>query len=532
MNGGLDLTLVPMSFIDEVAVQYGGAGSLFGSGTLGGAIHLSSGNLEAATGWNSTVHQQLGSFGSRYLGISGGYRQEKLRATVRVFTHRADHDFPFYNRYTNRKERRQNAGIQQRGLLTQTQWTPSPRHTVKATYWHQDNAVQVADVAAASGASRATQHDVFHRAVVHWQRRGAQQQWQVRTALLHHHLVYDDKVRAPSVSRSTSWITEAENTYYLSDENWLHGGVNHTYETAEVDGYAQPVRRNRTALFLSYRTQWQSALEATVGARETLIAGNWSPFLPSLGLRYALSPCWQLRSKVARSYQVPTFNDLYWAGSGGRGNAALQPETGWSTEVGAVFKQLPTSPNQATASLSLFSNHIDQWISWVPVEGAIWTPINVEQVWARGLEWEGSVRYPVAPSVFLKGWGQYSFTKSTKEQIKAGGSATELHKQLRYTPYHLAKASLSMHYHRLTIDYTAVWVGEQYTTSSNRRVLPAYQTGDLAVAYRWPLLPKHQVQLRARVDNLWNAAYDVREGYPMPGRHYQCSLMYQFNQLP
>src|SRR5665213_1406037 len=36
MNGLLDLSLVPINFMDEVRLQYGGAGALWGSGAVGG----------------------------------------------------------------------------------------------------------------------------------------------------------------------------------------------------------------------------------------------------------------------------------------------------------------------------------------------------------------------------------------------------------------------------------------------------------------------------------------------------------------
>ena len=530
MNGSLDLTLVPVSFVDEVTVQYGGAGSLFGSGTLGGAIHLTSDERTHPLGWNSQGYQQFGSFGHRYTGVSAGYRQATFATQVRAFASQADYNFSFRNEYTNREERRRNAGIRQQGILVENQWSPTAQHALSAKYWYQDNLVHIPNVTAAGGEAKATQADAFHRAVIRWRYRRHRQEWHVRTALLHHRLVYDDKLRLLSTSRSTSWITEAENTYYVSGEHWLHTGLNHTYETAEVDSYARPVERHRTALFLSYRALVLPSLEAALGARETLIDGHWSPFLPSLGLEYTLSPGWRLRSKVARSYRVPTFNDLYWAGAGGEGNPNLQPETGWSTELGITAEAPTAERTQASAGLTVFSNSVDQWISWIPLTGSVWTPINVEQVWARGVELRGSVRYHVTSALSARLEGNYSYTKSTKEGIKTGGSPTELHKQLIYTPYHQANVSLTVEYHALTLGYSFLFVGEQFTSASNRQMLPAYFVSDVSATYRWRFFPKHQVLVSGQVNNLANHAYSVRQGYPMPGSNYHISLIYQFNQ--
>ena len=529
MNGSLDLTLMPVSFVDEVAVQYGSSGALFGSGTLGGAIHLSSDTPSATLGWNSRLYQQAGSFGRCYTGLNAGYRSEKWATQVRTFAHRADYDFSFYNPYTNREEHRRNAGIDQQGVLIENQWTPTTQHTLRAKYWYQDNQAQIPDVASGGGETKATQADAFHRATVHWTYRQRHQEWQIRTALLHHRLVYDDKIRTLSTSRATSWITEAENTYYLNEENWLHTGLNYTYETASVDSYAEPVQRHRTALFLSYRTMLLPSLEATVGARETLIDGRGSPFLPSLGLRYSLSPVWSLRAKTARSYRIPTFNDLYWAGAGGQGNPDLLPETGWSHELGLRADAPTTGLAQGWIELTAFSNSVHQWIGWVPLAGNVWTPINVEQVWARGGEISGFIRQPIATSLSAQLQASYSYTKSTKERIAAGGKLQELHKQLIYTPYHQTNASLTVECQSLRFGYSVAYVGEQFTSASNSRTLPAYGISNVSVTYRWPIHPKHQVLISGQVSNLTNQDYYVRQGYPMPGRNYQLSFIYQFN---
>ena len=528
MSGSLDLTLIPASFIDEVSLQFGGAGPLFGSGTLGGAIHLAS---EPGTilGWQGQVHQQIGSFGQHYTGVNAGYRTKQTSTYVRWFNQQADYDYPFFNRYTQRKESRQNAGINQHGLLIEQAWTPSTSHHLSAKYWYQNNLVEIPEVAAAGGEAQATQADVFHRAVLQWRHQQSQQEWQVRSALLHHRLVYDDQVSVQSDSRAASWITEAEHTYYINKEHWLHSGLNHTYETAEVENYPQPVARHRTALFMSYRARLLSALEATVGARETLIDGTWSPFLPSLSLGYQASQSWLIKAKVARSYRVPTFNDLYWAGGAAGGNPNLLPEQGWSHELGVAWETTTVPKTPISAELTVFSNHIDQWIHWLPDSLGVWTPVNVEQVWARGVELGGTVDHRFTPHLSVRLWADYTYTKATKEQVKDSANWAELHRQLVYTPYHQAKASVNTQYRAFTAGYSWMYIGEQFTSGSNRQYLPAYSVHNISLTFRWLMQPRHQLLISGQLQNLWDRVYEVRRGYPMPGRHYQISITYQFN---
>lgn len=531
MNGSLDLTLVPVSFMDEVSLQFGATGSLFGSGTMGGAIHLASEGLPKSDGWNGRFYQQVGNFGNRYTGLNTGFRKERFAVKVRGFTSQADNNFPFFNIYNNRLENRQNAGIDQQGLLAESYFSPNNQHDISLKYWFQDNLVHVPNVAAAGGEARAIQADVFHRAILQWQRQGRNDVLKAHTAFIYHDLIYDDKITSPSVSQSASWVTEIENTYYLNKENWLYAGLNHTYETANVENYgAHQPQRNRIALFLSYRTLLINKLEASLGMRETLIDGELSPFLPSLGLNYALTKSWKLKSKVARSYRIPTFNDLYWVGAGGLGNRSLQPETGWSSELGIQASGQPSDRLKASGEATIFSNSIDQWIGWVPVTASLWSPINVEQVWARGAEVSGNMQYQLTHKLSAQLWGNYTYTKSTKEKINEGGSPTELHKQLIYTPYHQFKASANISYQQFVLGYSHLFIGDQFVTSSNHLILPYYNIGDISLTYHWNINSKHQVLINGKLNNAFNKDYEVRRGYPMPGRNYHISIIYQFNQ--
>ena len=68
MNGQLDLSLLPVFFFDEVEVQYGGSAALYGSGAVGGAIHLDN-QIDFEKGLRIGGHGKLGSFGEKMSGL-------------------------------------------------------------------------------------------------------------------------------------------------------------------------------------------------------------------------------------------------------------------------------------------------------------------------------------------------------------------------------------------------------------------------------------------------------------------------------
>jgi len=528
MNGSLDLTLVPAFFVDDLSLQYGNAGALYGAGTMGGAIHLNQ-EQNLSDGLSGKLFQQFGSFGESFSGLDLGYGSAKNSVRIRAFSRLADNDFPYYNIYQNQEDQRENAGIQQRGVLAEFYHPLTPKHQINIKYWLQDNSVEVPGVAAVSTPSETVQNDLFHRLLVNWKWSQYNQQLRVKTAVLSHQLEYDDNIREASLNEAFSWITELENTWYLDQEQWLLLGLNHTYEQAQVGNYgAEPIQRNRTALFVSYRTQLTEPLEVSIGLRETLIDQQWAPILPSLSLSYAINENFRLQSKVARSYNLPTFNDLYWRGIS-RGNPDLLPENGWGTEVGSEVK-LADQPNwKLNGTITAFSNWMNDWIQWIPLEQSRWSPRNVQQVWARGGEATIDAQVVLSHHTKLSAWGHYNYTRSTKQQIEDGGNSNELLKLLIYTPYHHGKASVQLDYKKWQWGVASNYMGDQFTNAGNSQILPAYTTTDFSIKYDWLIHSNHQINFIGSLNNIFNQAYEVRQGFPMPGRNYQISATYQFN---
>ncbi|MBL6447017.1 TonB-dependent receptor [Fulvivirga sp. 29W222] len=526
-NGSLDLTLMPVSFVDDVSLQYGGAGSLFGSGTLGGAIHLGTA-VAISEGFSGKFFQQLGSFGSTYTGANINWRHQRVRLSLRGFVNHADNDFTYYNRYTVRDEEQKNASIDQQGVLSELYYQLTDNSDITFKYWYQDNLVHIPDPASAGGNTKATQADEFHRVVLKWKNQSANRMLRGQSALVLHHLEYDDKITDVSNTQSLSWISEFEATYKLGKSTWLDAGINNTYDRAEVASYGDEIPlRNQTGLYISSKKLIAEKLEVNLGLRETLSSGDLSPIMPSLGLNYALTNDFSLKSKVARSYRIPTFNDLYWKGAGAMGNPDLEPELGWSAEIG-VLSEKEFDRSRLSLEVTGFSNTISQWIQWVEVE-SVWSPVNVQKIWARGVELGLKYGYQLSDDWKLQTWSNYSLTKSTKQEVGNGGSIQELDKQVTYTPLHQAKAAVNLVHNRFAFGINQIYVGEQYITGDNRRTLDAYVVTGVSASCQFLLSQKHSFKISGQVKNVFDKDYEARNARPMPGRNYHLSIIYQFN---
>ena len=113
--------------------------------------------------------------------------------------------------------------------------------------------------------------------------------------------------------------------------------------------------------------------------REELYNQRLSPLLGLLGCSFGNKT--RLSGSISRNYRYPTLNDRYWVPGG---NPGLRPEQSLSGEF-SILRWLPWTENGILEySLGGYWNEVDDWILWLPGNGNIWSPENVQHVQARG----------------------------------------------------------------------------------------------------------------------------------------------------
>jgi iron complex outermembrane receptor protein len=511
---------VPLASTDEVAVQYGGSGALWGSGAVGGSVHLN-GGAPAGEGWGAFTRQAAGSFGT-YAGAYGGsWRGKAATVSARLYNQYARNDFPFRNtaQFNAPEVRQPNAGLRQYGATSDLHLLLSEREQLDVHYWFGNNDRHIPP-SMTTESSIATQADDFHRVAAQWKRTGDALNLAVRSAFFAERLAYRDQT-VDSRSRTRSSITEAEASLPLGSALSLNAGLHHTYEWADVESYTNPATRYRTALFASLKARdARERFTGLVSIRQERAGTSWVPVIPSLGGTLQLAKPLKLRLNATRNYRLPTFNDLYWQPGG---NRALQPEEGWSQDAGLTFKHA-FGTLRTEVDVTVYNSRIHNWIVWLP-RGSNWAPTNLQFVWSRGVEVTARVAQPVGLFT-LTGTGFYGYGRSTNEKERFPGDQA-LHKQLTYTPRHQAAATLGAARGPWTLLYNHRYTGSRYPTSDETGPLPAYQVGTLTLG-RSLTFRTLSFDLQGRINNLWNASYQVIAWQAMPGRSFQLTLFTQF----
>jgi outer membrane cobalamin receptor len=96
-------------------------------------------------------------------------------------------------------------------------------------------------------------------------------------------------------------------------------------------------------------------------------------------------------------------------------------------------------------------------------------------------------------------------------------------KYLVYVPEHVTYAMASVAVGNANVILQQSWSGKRFTSSDNAMSLSGYSITSAAVRYPLPLAG-WRLSLKGEVSNVFNASYQVIDGYPMPFREFRGTL--------
>lgn len=518
MNGQQDLALLPAYFIDDLQIQYGGSSGLYGSGAVGGAIHLSNRPV-----FNQDIRASLnhtsGSFGLSQPGIDILFSGKRWMSRSRAFLRIADNDFqlPGLNR------RQSHAQLRQQGFQQELAFLPGKRQLLQLWLWSHNSDRQLPPPLTTE-ISAASQQDHSRRIAGQWSFSGNTIDWKIRSAWISEQLYFTDSIASIfSDNRSQTYIQEVEQTIRLGNDHKLYIGLNSTLQKAEADGYGQTnPSQHQLAVFVSHLYQPVSSSWIVITSiRQGRTNNGWNPTIPSVNVRRVLLPGLTIRGQVGRSFRLPTFNDLYWTPGG---NRDLQPEAGWNQDIGMEWDS-NTKIGRLTASATGYSQTIHNWILWRPGPN-FWYPENLRNVWSRGIETDLGMTHSWKEAI-ITAKAAYTLTRATITQV-AQERDHSLGKQLIYTPAHQFRSSLSIRSNKWSATYSHRFTGKRYTATDNSAWLDPFDLASLSAGYSWTY-KNFMLDLAARIDNLWAVEYQVIDNRAMPLRSGSISLNIHFH---
>jgi vitamin B12 transporter len=512
MNGVIDFNLLPTFIADKILLQSGGETPLNGNGAVGGTIHLQ----------NTTEKIQhkamlgLGSFSDYRAAVVTGFEGKNYTASFKINYITAKNDFSFQDWTQVGKPTRQqtNASTQQINILQHNAIQLTPNQSVTTDFWFQD-AVRGIPPSITEKSSDAAQKDRALRLAIAWKLQKNNWHWENRIGVFDEFLNFKQgKIDDDSKSLVATGVSEAIVT---KGKNRFDVGAQYQYIQAFTKNYPTTFYQYRPSIFGAYRLTINDKHIVNTAIRQEIINGKIIPFVASLGWEGSIVKNLTLKSNISKNYKTPTFNDLYWSGAG---DANLLPEIGKAGEITATYN-LPITSVSHRLETTFFAQKVENWIIWLPQSDNVWRPSNIKTVFSRGLEASYAVKTQFEKTnVSLR--LDYQFTRATNAKVAADVIQNSLYKQLIYVPVQKGQVSAQFLHRFLSVFYTHQIYGERFTTSDNSTILPKYHIANLTFSKSFNT-KKMQHYTQIKVNNVYNAAYQVISSNPMPRRNVQVS---------
>jgi vitamin B12 transporter len=531
MSGQIDFNTIPSFLIDEVAIQFGSQAVLYGSGNIGGTVHIHTMAREQV-GQKLELMLGVGSYGSKVAGLKYNLARTKWQMQQKLYLDQTENNFAYkpinalypqvvatVNASTLPTLRAENAQRKSLGWMQEMALQIAPKHSVAARTWLQINNRNIAPTLNAINL-HAYQEDKSGRGMVEYKFKPGAYEIHARYAYLVDEMHYSsDQIKETKsvASNSMAYLDQ-----FFGKANFqMHLSMMAAQSKATLSEAPETWHQDKLAAFgtLKY-SLFKKALQQQFSMRREWVNLQAIPLMPAYGLSYQLRPNLMVFGNVSRSYRLPTFNDLYWPEMG---NVNLQPEYGWNQEISIkgstryLFKTWRGNFNGKSiflsGTLTYFNKNIHNWIIWMPKGGNLSTPMNVYEVWSRGIELGWSINYKM-PKSNLRIAGMHDYTKTTNESSTLMNDAS-LFKQLIYTPRikHIWQVQLEKGDYGIQYQYN--YVGVRYVSSDHSNWLMPYGYSGLNISKKWHWFGKNW-QTQFYIQNLFNKSYQVMVNQPMP----------------
>ncbi len=534
LNGQTDLALIPSFLLENIALQYGSPAVLFGSGAMGGSIHLQTQN-KLLEGHHVKLMAGIGSFGTYTLGAKVQLQFGKWKSNFGLYRQQGLNDFRFHKanmlqpgeiQIEPEVSRASHANFKQQAYLQELEGKLGKYQELGLRLWWQTSERNLPEFSMASLAN-AQQQDQQLRLMADYKFKKGKYELQSRTGLFKDDIKYTDILNGLSQTKGIQLTQFIDQFWHGKKFEWLLSGMaqrlngeGNMFQNGNQYNFNQS--QQRQAIFGSIKYQeFNGKLQQQLSVRSEWVDGKVIPLMPSFGLQLFIHKSLTLLGNAATSYRLPTFNDLYWPQMG---NPLLKPEQGISFEVSlknnlTLFKKLGL--NQ---TLTVYHKEISNWILWVPIGGTLSKPFNVHEVLSKGVEWQWQFNLPIGKSKFLLG-GLLDLTQARPIGSTLQGDSS-LNKQLIFTPRIKQQIQAGFSRGAFNALYTWNYVGNRFTSSDNQNWLAPYQLHSLAASYGFKV-KRHLFTIQASLQNLFNQTYQIMVNRPMPLRNFQLTLQYQ-----
>ena len=556
-----DFSMIPSYFIDDASLLHGSSSVNETGGGLGGAVKLSTQPAEA-DGFGLQYIQGIGSFKTFDEFLRLTYGDEHWQSSTRFVFSSSPNDYTYRNHDKKEniydedmnivgqyypKEKNRSGAFKDMHVLQEVYYNTrkGDRFGLNAWFIHSNRELPMltTDYGHANDFDNRQRETTF-RAILSWDH--LRENWKIaaKGGYIHTQMKYDYKRDAgngvmTSMTRSRSKVNtfygQTEGEYYIG-RKWLftanasvhqHWVESRDKNIIRQDGNKAVVgyRKGRTELSASTSAKWQpnERMGMSVVLREEMYGDQWTPLIPAFFIDGVVSKKGNvmLKASVSRNFRFPTLNDLYFLPGG---NPDLRRESGWTYDVGASFAVGKEDVYSLKGSVNWFDSHVKDWILWLPTTKGFFSPRNVKDVHAYGMELSSDFSVVCKKDWLFSLSGTLSWTPSINEGEPMSPADQSVGKQLPYVPEWSSSITGRLAWKRWPLLYKWCYYSERFSISSNdislTGKLPPYFMSNVTLergfSTKWA-----EWSLKGAVNNLFNEEYLSVLSRPMPGINFE-----------
>ncbi len=502
LNGQTDFNTISSKDFNSVVIRAGGGSAIYGSSAIGGTIHLNN-NLRFGNRFENSLQINYGSFNTLGVNYKMQVATDTFSSQASVSRNSSDNDY----RYLDTNQKNENGQFYNSSFNVDFGYKIDVKNVLKFYSYLFEGERHFSGTLAAPSKSKYV--DLNIRNLVEWEGSYNQFTSTLKAAFLSEKYKYFENAATSifSYGEAKTVTTRYDLSYTINSKIELNSVLDYTQTTGSGSNIGEDKRQIGSGILL-FKHKPFSKLLYEIAVRKEITTNYDSPVLYSVGTNYAPFTFYKLKLNGSRNFRIPTFNDLYWQGSG---NLDLKPESSYQAEFGQAFQF-----KNATFSITNYVIKIQDLIQWTPDSTGNWRPNNVAEVMTYGVEFLLNYTKRIGKNQFDIN-ANYAYTVSEDEMEK---------KQLIYVPYNKFTTSLAYSFENLTAHYQYLYNGEVFTSSDNYYSLNDYWVSNIGFDYHFG--KKKFLQLGFDVLNVFNKNYQSVAIRPMPARNYTINLTFNF----
>jgi len=512
LTGQTDFNTISTNNYDNLDVRAGGGSIIYGSGAIGGSVHLNN-EIEFYKHIETRISGGYGSFDTQVGHVKTRFSTDRFYIDVGADFQESENDFDYLDTddLFNENGQYENLDLNlNAGYLLSSD--DNNTHILKLhhnTYIGDRNFSRTL-----TAPSNDAYEDRNTRTLLAWENLSKRYEGTLRLAHIYEQFRYfaNNETALNDLGKATRYLANYEGTLKFDASKRLTflGEIN---TISAVGASIESTSRTSASAVALWKHQLQKALSYEIQVRQEVVEDYSSPFLLGVGLDYAFAKAYKLSFNASRNYRIPTFNDTYWAGPGAIGNPDILPETSKQAEVG-----ISKSQNNITVGLRGFYIDTDDLIKWQPNSAGIWSPINIADTQHYGAEFSFKLDKEIGKHLFAV-TTQYAYTVAKN---------TETNKQLIYVPKNKGTLGVSHNYGLLSSYIQGVYNGNVFTTSDNTSEVPGSFVANAGISAALFENGNHKMILSTQINNILNTNYQTVAFRPNPGRNFLIQTTYTF----